>query len=433
MNKRTTDNPQDGPIEWKIEFARITGSYLPSFLISYTSDEAMIINQAKAAEALLTRLCSQPDVPFFSGQFIDCYKVFSGLASRTYKEAEYKDAIQKLNQLVDDLKQTILLLDIFEGKESNLRIESFYTPAEYDVAERAAKFGREAPKELEHLEQIVIQLKGQQSTNSKEFELLSGKRMDIQTNKQLDQPAKTQQLAEIDKVLKPLREQLQSADDKIQSKIDEYKTLLFRRVKLETLKDLVQLARTDVGRMLLTAIAKTSFSQKNAKPVTINAYGNYKAADAGGYEQGSPYVNYTPQYFRDIDEVERGKEGAIVIAELLAKTNDWQQNDRTDISLFHELVHTYHIQYGTVIPSTELISEKEAVDPVDQPYKSETGPKGVRKEEYYTVGLGAYAKEPITENAYRTARQKLGEQIALRGYYTHKDAEGKPIRPKGFT
>jgi hypothetical protein len=128
------------------------------------------------------------------------------------------------------------------------------------------------------------------------------------------------------------------------------------------------------------------------------------------------------------------------MAERLAKTNDWQQNERSDISLFHELVHTYHIQYGTVIPSNELISEKDAVDPVDQPYEikadnNETNPikKGVRWEEYYTVGLGKYAGEPITENAYRKARQALGEKIALRGYYTHKDANGKPLRPKGFT
>jgi hypothetical protein len=146
MEKRTSYSPQDGPIVWKIKFTRITSSSWPSFVIWYTTDEETIINQAKSAESFLTRLRNQPDVPFFAEQFADCYKVFAGLANCTYQEKEYKEAIHKLNQLVDDLKRAILLLDIFEGDQSNLKIEALYPVADYDVAVRSSKFNQKVPK-----------------------------------------------------------------------------------------------------------------------------------------------------------------------------------------------------------------------------------------------------------------------------------------------
>jgi hypothetical protein len=80
---------------------------------------------------------------------------------------------------------------------------------------------------------------------------------------------------------------------------------------------------------------------------------------------------------------------------------------RSDVVLFHELVHAMHGVEGDMAPG--LVEEKEAA-PGD-----EVLPGGVRieREEYATVGLGDFTGDPryaVNENAYRGERRALAGQ-----------------------
>jgi len=69
---------------------------------------------------------------------------------------------------------------------------------------------------------------------------------------------------------------------------------------------------------------------------------------------------------------------------------------RSDVALYHEMVHAMHITDGTMASS-----------------KVSSGPKidqdaGIQNFEHQAAGLGDYAADPITENAYRRERNAIG-------------------------
>lgn len=64
----------------------------------------------------------------------------------------------------------------------------------------------------------------------------------------------------------------------------------------------------------------------------------------------------------------------------------------SDTALFHEMVHAHHYTRGVRTDGTLAAGDLGGGGHVDV---------GVNKEEYATVGLGAYAGNPLTENAYR--------------------------------
>jgi hypothetical protein len=75
----------------------------------------------------------------------------------------------------------------------------------------------------------------------------------------------------------------------------------------------------------------------------------------------------------------------------------------SDIVLFHELTHALHVAENAVAAGAVAAPAIDA---------------GVSNEEYATTGLGAWAADAITENAYRAAqRARLGASMTTALYY----------------
>jgi hypothetical protein len=198
-------------------------------------------------------------------------------------------------------------------------------------------------------------------------------------------------------------------------------------VRDETMKDLVKIAQTGIGRDLLKEMADEKY-RDNMKVVI--AVRDFYGAPTGGPTKGGggPKVTYTPQALKDRDTLNRGDGKAITRMEALKGANPWQENARTDTTLFHELVHAHHVQNKTLLDKDDLVAEADVTHAADKPFAGSglaAGQQiGVPKEEYQTVGLGAYAGDGFNENTYRKQRRAMGEEVANRPQYTHIDDRG---------
>ena len=471
VRDRVKQDPM-GTIQRKIEFARFTGRF--SNWGWYNATEQNILNLASRSKELLTSLTDYKADSRFGRNINTVITAFDKLDNKIYSEEEYTEVHKNLKKIfysadtlstkiakrdflqekdLDQmLEESFVVIDeqakqkkpneltaeellevktivnrVFRDEESNLNIQAYMPFGNLDLAGRAEEQNEEAPPpELLVLEIKILNFNNEWLHWDEKLEPLYKKLNSLYEKRDSLENPDSQIRAVKDKIseVKQKRDEFSGRVEELKA---DYEPLVKEMVKREVLRDLVTIAQTGVGRDLLKKIAKTSF-ETEAKKVTIRAYDQYMAPTAGqAKETGSLYVNYTPQYFRERDTRQRGEGGAILKAEELAKTNPWQENARTDISLFHELVHAYHHQSGTVKSDNSLVSAEKAVDEVDKPYGSLKDPKGVREEEYFTVGLGDYAEEKLTENAYRKERQQLDESVALREYYTHKDEEGRPI------
>jgi hypothetical protein len=92
---------------------------------------------------------------------------------------------------------------------------------------------------------------------------------------------------------------------------------------------------------------------------------------------------------------------------------------RPDIALFHELTHGLHQTQGTM-----ATGDVTTASPVMNDWPKSTLQNGVptvtdkvSNEEHKTVGLGLYAKDSITENAYRRQLAQNGENVQERTSY----------------
>jgi hypothetical protein len=189
----------------------------------------------------------------------------------------------------------------------------------------------------------------------------------------------------------------------------------------ETLKDLVKITQTTQGRALLKKLsARPEDDTNNAvfiKPTDVARPPDASPiskplTDLDYQKRQRSYAQYTPTSIITNDETALGEYGK------LARTNPWVVPGRADVALFHELVHTDHIQTGTLLPKSRLIDADEfpTADPLDL---SGEGRTAVPEEEYKTVGLDKYADEEFTDNKYRAERRDLGEHVPHRGYYSH--------------
>ncbi|MGP1375191.1 MAG: M91 family zinc metallopeptidase [Almyronema sp.] len=382
-----------------------------------------------------------------AAQDLEDEKALNSLIAGSFEVVDSPSEATRPNQITQDklVEITALLNDIYFANESNLVIAPDMSYGTYDLAKRSAELGESIPPEVLVLELKIRKMETQRELIQKEFDQAFDEKIRLETSiKQkskalesldpekdaLDLQVANQVIEKEKKALEVASQQLAQArsrrdelDEATQEPQKEYNALVKRIIKKETMKDLVKIAQTGVGRDLLKAIAKTSL-ETSAKKVTINAYSQYKnptAAESKGTQ--NPYVDYTPQYFKNRDTQERQEGGAIRQFEALKAHNPWQENERTDITLFHELVHTYHFQSGES-EKNDLISDEDAVHGVDRPYGSEDDRRGVREEEYATVGLGKYSDDKYTENAYRNERRRMGELVSPRDMYTHKDEEG---------
>ena len=211
-------------------------------------------------------------------------------------------------------------------------------------------------------------------------------------------------------------------------------------LKIETMKDVIKLAQTETGRDLLGTIA---YAADDIQPVGIEPYdlvvdptAKPKIKDKPGAQ--SAIVSYTPGEYK----TSKASNSAGNMAQMreTAQHNPWVTPERSDISLYHELVHAFHIQSGKAKSQTQFVGSDASnilpVDEIDAPRTITDGfgnktLTGVSEEEYYTVGLGKYADKRFTENRYRRERRALGENVPHRGYYANKSAElAKPKKGK---
>lgn len=311
---------------------------------------------------------------------------------------------------------TSILNDIYFAHESNLIIAPDASQGTYNLARRSSELGLSIPPEIIAAESEILKIESRRDEIDNRIEQAYVRKRSAE--KAISEPG-TAEFERAKKEMADLNEEAKGPER-------HYDYLVKQMIKRETLKDLVKIAQTGVGRDLLRTIAKTSL-ESSAKRVTINAYGKYKsptAAKSKGTDK--PYVDYAPQYFKDRDLEQRQEGGAIRTLEGLKAANAWQENARTDITLFHELVHTHHFQSGAS-DKNDLVSAEDAVDAVDAPYTTGNEDRGVREEEYATVGLGKYARDEFTENAYRRERRDLGEDVSERDTFTHKDRFGNRV------
>lgn len=206
-------------------------------------------------------------------------------------------------------------------------------------------------------------------------------------------------------------------------------------LKVETMKDVIKVAQTVTGRDLLATVADAA---DDVAPVSIAP--NELVVDPTAKQKNkllagpqAATVTYTPGEYKT-EKAQNSAENMERLRET-ARYNPWVTPHRSDITLYHELVHAFHIQTGTAKSFTQFVGSQDSdiqpVDDVDAP-RMVTGLggqelTGVTEEEYYTVGLGPYEDERFTENQYRRERLALGEEVHPRTYYANK---AEPVKAK---
>jgi hypothetical protein len=141
----------------------------------------------------------------------------------------------------------------------------------------------------------------------------------------------------------------------------------------QTLQELGYILQTKVGRQLVTNLADQGpFGPSTEIGISTDPSCNPR--------NGDPSVSYDPTR---------------LVSEPNESDDAWSKM-RSDVTLFHELTHAYHVVNGTYAEG--FATEEDGVSPQDV---------GISLEEIATVGLGNRADDEVTENAYRAARKKL--------------------------
>jgi hypothetical protein len=192
----------------------------------------------------------------------------------------------------------------------------------------------------------------------------------------------------------------------------------------ETLKDLVKITQTVQGRTLLKKLSTKdprdqTKTQVSIRPTDISVPPDAAplikpTTDADHQKPQRSFARYTPTSILQADAY------AMAQYRNLEANNPWVMPGRADVSLFHELVHTEHIQSGTFLPKSQLVTRAKfpEADPGDI---QDEGGKEVPEEEYRTVGLHQYENQAFTDRKYREERRALGEEVPDRPYYSHRE------------
>lgn len=176
----------------------------------------------------------------------------------------------------------------------------------------------------------------------------------------------------------------------------------------DTMHDLASIMQTSGGRDLIGQLAQNDKGhQTTLSPLfRTNAAGNYDPTLGRDNTNGfaSP-VGDGANAYRSAD----GTSGAGVnsrvrynpgMGGIAPADADLSQDHwlpwRSDVLLYHELVHSLDQTRGTMDP-TRAGNDGDGV-PYDQ---------RVKRSEHRAAGLGIYANEPISENAYRRARRDI--------------------------
>ncbi|MGN6104042.1 MAG: M91 family zinc metallopeptidase [Kofleriaceae bacterium] len=175
-----------------------------------------------------------------------------------------------------------------------------------------------------------------------------------------------------------------------------------------SMNDLASILQTSGGRTLIDRLAH----QPSDRTTTLsplfhqNAAGDYDASlgrdNGNGYaapdgDGSHAYRNTDGTAGVGVDSRVRMNPGQSIAPADADLTQDRWLPWRSDVLLYHELVHSMDQTYGTMDP-TQAGADGDGVA-YDQ---------NVDRSEHRAAGLGVYAREPVSENAYRTARRAIG-------------------------
>lgn len=89
------------------------------------------------------------------------------------------------------------------------------------------------------------------------------------------------------------------------------------------------------------------------------------------------------------------------------EANPWLAGFRSDVILMHEGNHALMMTHGTCDPRTVQRTDNQANR--KDPLMAQDAASRISRTEHQAVGIGLYANDPMTENAYRAERRALGE------------------------
>ncbi|MCI0633914.1 MAG: type III secretion system effector protein [Actinobacteria bacterium] len=161
--------------------------------------------------------------------------------------------------------------------------------------------------------------------------------------------------------------------------------------------DLADILQTESGRELVNSLAyhpvddhltMIAGSPDNTQAIG-GEYGGHHGHD--GEAAKRVFALYSPGWGGGVVEPDAGPDGEDVT------------HGRSDVVLFHELVHAHHAAYGT--------AEEGVIDPIDV-FRGDGEVADalnlVSDEEYQVTGLGEFAGDLLTENTYREERARIG-------------------------
>jgi len=157
-----------------------------------------------------------------------------------------------------------------------------------------------------------------------------------------------------------------------------------------TMNDMASMMQTPSGRELLSGMAYGRNADGSAHTMTIRGISN------PGGAQAIPAVNANTSNPR------AGTNTTIEYAPGQSILNPGAPGQygsvRSDMTLYHEMVHAYHMRTGT--EDQAVLNARTATDRKDI---------GTNAWEYQAMGLGSHANDPYSENRYRAERRAMGE------------------------
>lgn len=167
-----------------------------------------------------------------------------------------------------------------------------------------------------------------------------------------------------------------------------------------TMGDIGNILQTKTGRDLIKNLTDQMSDHQTTIQLNTDAAGNADTSNAeGGARRGAAGSDHDYVGVDANVKYVPGDDGGIQQPNY---SQPWLPL-RSDITLFHELVHAQHAVDGDVAQDT--LKAGTGVKPIDV---------DELRMEYQAVGLGAYDENEYTENGYRKERAKIGAGIGAR-------------------
>jgi hypothetical protein len=206
--------------------------------------------------------------------------------------------------------------------------------------------------------------------------------------------------------------------------MDEEEAAEFKAAALENIATIMQ---TEAGRELIDRTANQSdLDEMDRRDIVLSNGLTHKMTKDG---QDLPVGNRAyPRSTNNTEETAGRETGTGVF--WVNRDREVEMPDGTmlpmpkDAALFHELTHAMHNVEGT-----RPVGKVEAGDFESDNANLLKDVGWAEREEHHTVGLGAYADERITENAYRRQRRAMTDDPAEKAKYAERESWASKAGP----